>query len=133
MRTTAIGLLLVFCLIGCGADVEKNVELHYFVRNDTTVTVSMYAVSVETTLAYVDMGPGQRTKVAHDETFFNDGDLRFFESDSILIRHGDTLLDIYRALDTRQDRDKHIMARDCYEVTSRTETDIEYVFGLFSE
>jgi hypothetical protein len=131
MRTTAIGLLLVFCLIGCGADVEKNVELHYFVRNDTTVTVSMYAVSVETTLAYVDMGPGQRTKVAHDETFFNDGDLRFFESDSILIRHGGTLLDIYRAGETRHG--KKIMVRSDYEVTSRTETDVEYVFGLFSE
>ncbi len=133
MRTTAIGLLLVFCLIGCEPDVDGTTQVHFYVRNDTAVTISMYAVSVETTLAYAGLAPAQRVRVGCQGEPFGDLDLRFFQSDSIVIKQGDTLLDTYRASDTRQDRDKHIMVRSDYEETSRTETDVEYTFGLFSE
>ena len=132
MNRFALILACACCIIGCGEDDDSYVDVRYFVRNDTTISVSICAVSPETTLTYPDILPGERVQVGRFESPSGEEfGMQFFHSDSVVIKRGDTLLDTYRPWESRPE--KHIMARSHYEETLRTERDIEYTFRLFSE
>ena len=132
MNRFALILACACCIIGCGEDDDSYVDVRYFVRNDTTISVSICAVSPETTLTYPDILPGERVQVGRFESPSGEEfGMQFFRSDSVVVKRGDTLLDAYYSSDNT--RDKSIVFSGDYEETLRTERDIEYTFRLFSE
>jgi hypothetical protein len=118
----------LLCLLACGPYEGDSVS-RYNVRNDTTVAVSLYAMSADTTLAFTNIEPTISVQVAYD-CQLGANDIRFFLSDSVLVKRGDSVLDTYYPWDTT--RDMHIMVRADYELTKSADADREYTFGLFT-
>jgi hypothetical protein len=128
MNRTMCVIVCALALVGC--QVEDAQDSLYYVRNDTTIDVSVRAVSTDTVLSFADIAPAQRVLVGK-ESLLEETELSFFlSSDSVQVMHGDTVLDTYLPSDTT--RTRHIMARSDYVLTNTTDSYSEYEFGLFS-
>jgi hypothetical protein len=130
MYGRAATLACLWCLFTCGpGDVDGERTVNYYVRNDTTVTVSLRAIMPDTVLVFPGIAPAQRAQVATSSAF-GEVDMEFFYFTSAHILQGDTVLDTYLAGDTA--RDPHLGSANDYVETYHTDSYSERTFALFS-